>query len=160
MMDLQLYGVHDSDLEFIRSKVLSGDWVSVRGAIDAVNDTIEYVPASDKTFFLHSASIVMTENPGAGGTSNGSSSSDSQIVAALKIDSVIKDKAKVGIATNAVASAVNRAGSGSGFGTDAKGAFNVLGLSLVGDGAKKVEIENILGSGAADAILMGWVEDT
>jgi len=35
--------------------------------------------------------------------------------------------------------------------------FNVLGLSLIGDGAKKIEIENILDSGSAFAEMSGYL---
>ena len=38
--------------------------------------------------------------------------------------------------------------------------FNVLGLSLVGDGAKKIEIENTLDNGTAFATMSGWLSDT
>ena len=44
-----------SDIEFIRSKVLSGDWIHLTGDINNLNDTLSYVPANGKTFFLFSA---------------------------------------------------------------------------------------------------------
>lgn len=149
-----------SDLQFIRQKAIDGDWITVTGAINAVNDTIEYIPANGKTFFLYDASIVMNANPGAVGNINATTSSTDQTVAALKVDTVTKDTAKIGMATRAGASAPNNAGSGSGFGLQSKCHFNTLGLILVGDGIKKVEVENILDGGSADANLSGWIEDT
>jgi len=152
-----------SDTEFMAIKAFEGKVVTVTGAINAVNDTIEYVPASGKTFYFHSASIVMTTNPSATSSADGTGSevaSKDQVVAALKVDTVTKDKAKIGMATSAREIQAYNGGSGSGFGLDAKCYFNCEGLFLQGDGAKKVEIVNILDSGSADATIIGWIETT
>jgi hypothetical protein len=85
-------------------KAFDGKVVTVTGAINAVNDTIEYVPASGKTFYFHSAKIVMTNKPISDKFSRWyrlKVASKDQIVAALKIDTVTKDKAKIGMATSA-----------------------------------------------------------
>lgn len=164
MFGNKLAGGSISDLEFIRKKILSGDWITVTGAIDAITNEIAYTPATGKTFFLYQASISMKTNPTASSTtsSNGTVVSNDQIVAALKVNTVVKDTVKIGMATQASArdySTSAGAGDGSGFGVSSKSYFTWHG-SLVGDGAKKVTIENILDDGSAIATLEGWIENT
>jgi len=140
------------DYEFITDKVKAGDWIELTGPINAITDEISFIPASGKTFFPNEASIVMTANPNvpvSGGTRD-------QIVAALKIDTITKDKAKIGI--DVELSSLNNAGGG--FGTQSKSYFNARGLSLVGDGFKAITIENIVDNGFADATFSGFIEDT
>jgi len=72
------------DLEFIQGKVVAGDYFQVSGDIDAITDTIEFVPASGKTAFMIEAKII----PNNTGLNN-------RITAALKIDSTIKDEAEI-----------------------------------------------------------------
>ena len=152
-----------SDTEFMAIKAFDGKVVTVTGTINAVTNTIEYVPASGKTFYFHEATIVMVTNPSATSTAGGvgtASTSIDQIVADLKIDSTVYDTAKIGMATSANSSQAGNSGSGSGFGLDGKCKFNCKGLTLVGNSAKKIEIENVLDSGSARATLIGWIEDT
>ena len=84
-----------------------------------------------------------------------------RVKAALKIDGTIKDTTNIGIvmATDTLSSTANTS-SGLGNGTIGDGRFNVLGISLVGDGAKKIEIENTLDGGSAFATMSGYVIDT
>ena len=136
------------DLEFIQTKVLAGDYFQVSGDINAINDTIEFVPASGKTAFMIEAKIVA--NTGGG---------NNEIQAALKIDSVIKDEAEIFREFVRQAGSTNFGGSGYGLAENAN-QFNVLGISLVGDSAKKIEIENITDAGGAFATMSGYTIDT
>jgi len=154
-------GVDVGDIEYIEGKVLSGDYFQVSGDINNLNDTIEFVPASGKTAFMIEAKITMTTNPNASSSSGGgTNTTKDEVVAQLKIDTAVKDKAAIGVASSAssqISATAAGNGSGSGFGRDTRGKFNVLGLSLVGDGAKKIEIENILDDGFAFATMSVYV---
>jgi len=146
------------DLEYIQDKVIAGDYFQVSGDINALNDTIEFIPASGKTAFLIEAKITITVATAPAG---GATTTTAMVKAALKIDSVVKDNAITGFSSAGAGifsgSGVGGAGSGYSF-TD--GRFNVLGLSLVGDSAKKIEIENILDSSSAFATMSGYLVDT
>ena len=149
-----------SDTEFMAIKAFEGKAVTVTGAIDAVNDTIEYVPANGKTFYFHSAKIIMTGHPDLATFTGTQSNSvmDNRIEADLKIDSAVVDTANAGIGGT---KSSNNDGSGiGGFGALQESHFDVKGRTLEGDGAKKIEIENVLDSGSANATLIGWIEDT
>ena len=131
------------DLEFIQGKVVAGDYFQVSGDIDAINDTIEFIVPSLKTAFLIEAKIVHNTN----GTNN-------SILAALKIDGVTKDETAIKRAQNQQLGGTNQGGSGYGM-AENNGRFNVLGLSLAGDGIKVIEIENIADAGGAFATFSG-----
>ena len=149
------------DLEFIQGKVIAGDYFQESGNIDAVTDTIEFIVPTGKTAFLIEAKIVITgviPNSGTAAATN-----KNAIEAELKIDTVTKDSTYVGVALgswreNTGAAAGGSGGSGAGNQGDGK--FNVLGLSLVGDGIKKIEIENTLDDGTAFATFSGYLIDT
>jgi len=92
--------------------------------------------------------------PGAVGSNN----TIDQIVADLKINGVVKSKAKIG----AQAAARNlgsgsSSGTSSGFAPFTESRFNVLGLSLSGDGIKTITIENVLDSGSGFAEFSGYL---
>jgi hypothetical protein len=144
-----------SDIEYMAIKAFNSKVVVTTGAINAVTNTISYTVPSGKTAYLAEASIVMTTNPSASSAISGgvATSNYDQIVGALKIDGVTKDKAKIGKGTAAH-------GGGSGFGLGGKSYFNVLGLSLAGDGSKTITIENILDAGSADASFTVFLETT
>ncbi len=148
------------DLEFIQSKVDSGDYFQVSGDIDNFGDTIEYIVPNGKTAYLISAKITMKANPTLSVSLPGSGSVNDQTVADLKIDSNVKDKATIGIWASYAGSTGSTPGAGLGFGKSPPGKFDVLGLSLVGDGVKKIEIENIADSGSAFATMAGYLKDT
>jgi len=160
MTIVSLEGVIDmGDIEFIQEKVLAGDYFQVSGDINALNDTIEFVVPSGKTAFLIEAKIVSNSNPTPADFSDSGSpvTVQDQVVAALKIDGATKDKAKIGSVSRGEAG--NNAGAGRGGNSmsyDGTAPFNVLGLSLVGDSIKKIEIENILDSGSAFASMSGY----
>ena len=159
MPDFSLFNGKTNDLEFIRDKVKSGDWITVQGAIDAVNDTIEYQPATGKTFYLYSAKIVLNVIPTMSVTYN--ANNVKMIKAALKIDTVVEDTTIIGVrSAGGAISATSGALAAAGFGTPGDGRFDVSGLSLEGNSSKVVEIENVEDGGSADALLMGWIEDT
>lgn len=144
------------DIEYIEGKVLAGDYFQVSGDIDILNDTIEFIVPNGKTAFLIEAKIVIT------GHTSGTTTKD-MVEAELKIDGVLKDTTNIGTATTSTLLTSGSdmiAGSGSGTGTIGDGKFNVLGISLVGDGAKKIEIENTLDSGTAFASMSGYLIDT
>lgn len=145
------------DLEFIQDKVIAGDYFQVSGDINALNDTIEFIPVIGKRAFLIEAKITMSTNP-IPPIFDGNITFSDQVVADLIIDTVVKDKATVGVtsAQNKMFSGSGVGGAGQGFGKP-PGKFNVLGLSLVGDGAKKIEIKNVLDGGSAFATMSGYL---
>ena len=149
------------DLEFIQEKVIAGDYFQVSGDINALNDTIEFVVPNGRTAFLLEGKITLNSNPQIpkSNTAFTIRSNVNQIVADLLIDNVTKSKAKIGVdAFYVLGSSVGSgsgAGSGSGFGSDSQ--FNVKGLSLIGDGIKKIEIENVLDNGSAFAEFSGYL---
>jgi len=91
------------DLEFIQEKVIAGDYFQVSGDIDAITNTIEFVPATGKTAFLIEAKIIPNN-----------ASTNNKITAAPKIDGTIKDEAVIFRAQNQQFGATNLGGSGYG----------------------------------------------
>ncbi len=140
------------DLEYIQGKVLSGDYFQVSGDIDDINDTIEFVVPNSKTAFLIEAKIIPNN-----------ASANNRITGALKIATVIKDEAVIFRAQNQQTGSTNLGGSGYGM-AENNGRFNVLGLSLVGNGVdeptNKITIENIVDNGGAFATMSGYTIDT
>ncbi len=142
----EVEGADMGDLEFIQDKVTAGDYFQVSGDIDALNDTIEFIVPNLKTAFLIEAKIVPTGH-----------ATNNKVEAELKIDAVTKDT------VNYILAQANEGGAspdwawGNGL---YSGQFNVLGLSLVGDGIKVIEIENTLDAGSAFATMSGYVIDT
>lgn len=144
------------DLEYIETKVLAGDYFQVTGAINAITDTIEYVPATGKTAFLIEAKIVITAHTTLSLSVN--SNVKDMVQATLKIDSVTKDTTNIGIqADGSALTSASGTPAGAGVGTIGDGRFNVLGLSLVGNSSKKIEIENTLDDGSAIATMSGYL---
>lgn len=155
-------GVDMGDLEFIQTKVDAGNYFQVSGDINTINDTIEFVVPSGKTAYMIEAKITMNTNPSIlmpeGGESNGT---NDQVVADLKIDGVQKSKAKIGAQAGARNLASGSSSSqGAGLAPHGDSPFNVLGLSLVGNGVKVIEIENVLDNGFAFAEFSGYLIDT
>ena len=151
------------DLEFIQGKVIAGAYFQVSGDIDGINDTIEFIVPNGKTAFMISAKIIISDHPAASTRTTGGSNTQKDIVsAALKIDGTTKDETTIGEATAAgiASSNQNGGGTGSGYGNLGDGRFNVLGLSLVGDGIKVIEIENTLDDGSAFATMSGYLSTT
>lgn len=150
------------DLEFIQTKVLAGDYFQVSGDINAINDTIEFIVPNLKTAFLIEAKIVISTHTSMPSMpSNSTSTTSDRVKADLKIDTVIKDVTNIGVtgtmSSNGLASFQS---GGGGYGQIGDGKFNVLGLSLVGDGVKVIEIENTLDNGSAFATMSGYTIDT
>lgn len=165
MSIVSLGGVVDvGDLEFIQGKVTAGDYFQVSGDINALNDTIEFIPANGKTAFLIEAKIIITGHltpASASGAGASASTVKNEIEAALKIDGITKDETNFGFSSfsRSVVS-VSTYSNSNAYGQNSDGKFNVLGLSLVGDAAKKIEIENILDDGSAFATMSGYTIDT
>ena len=149
-----------SDTEFMAIKAFGGKFVSVTGTINAVTNTIEYVPASGKTFYFHSAKITMNTNPSGTLNTSGATTINDQTTAELKIDGTTKDTAKIGGIIQTDISQPLDAGGGGGIGFQAVAHFDCKGMSLEGNGSKKVEIENVDDDGSCTATLTGWIEDT
>lgn len=158
-----LHQVEDEDmgdLEFIQEKVLAGDYFQVSGDINALNDTIEFVVPDTRTAFLLEAKIVPITHSNPPVVPAGSTTTivNNRVQAQLLIDSNVKDTANVGTVMSSgknLASAAGGAGTGTGNQNSDK--FNVKGLSLVGDAAKKIEIKNTLSNGSAFATMSGYL---
>ena len=153
------------DLEFIQGKVIAGDYFQVSGDINAIGNTIEFIVPNGKTAFMISAKIINTTHPSLAvtGTSNATTQQKNVVQAQLKIDGVTKDTTNIGTQSmsdteTGVNNSIIRIASANGSSSDGK--FNVLGLSLVGDGIKVIEIENTLDDGSAFATMSGYVIDT
>jgi len=147
------------DFEFIQNKVLDGDYFQISGDINNLNDTIEFIVPDLRTAFMINAKIMIPIHPsGAGFPLQTTINQKNLVTADFKIDSVIKDKTTIGEATTSYNSTNSfGGGGGNGYGDLGDGKFDVLGLSLVGDGIKKVEIENILDNGSAFATMAGYL---
>jgi len=147
------------DLEFIQIKVLSSDYFQVSGDIDGMNDTIEFIAPNGKTAFLIEAKIVNKNSSiPVNAPSSGVTSLIDSVRAALKINTVIKDTTRIGFASSGVGTGTtSQSPAQSVYGNLGDGRFNVLGLSLVGDGIKKIEIENIVNDGSVFATMSGYL---
>lgn len=152
-------GVDMGDLEYIEGKVLAGDYFQVSGNINTLGNTLDFIVPAGKTAFLISAKIMNPTHPSPAPVPSLSTTQQKSLVtAALQIDGVIKDKAVIGEATMAGnKNNQHGGGAGNGYGNLGNGRFDVLGLSLAGDGAKKIEIENILENGPAFATMSGYL---
>jgi len=150
------------DLEFIQTKVLSADYFQESGDINAFTNTIEFIVPNLKTAFMIEAKIINPTHPTPAGTPSISVTQQvSMVTADFKIDGVTKDKAVTGERTSAGnQNNQHGGGTGNGYGMLSDGRFNVHGLSLVGDGIKKIEIENTLDNGVAFATMSGYLIDT
>ena len=143
-----------TDIGFVQDRVLTGNYFQESGDINAINDTIEFVVPNGKTAFLLEAKIV----PGSHiSTPTSFSSSANKVNAALNIDGVKKDETSYQLAWGAISSGSGIGGAGYGMNA---GKFVVKGLSLVGDGIKVIEIENIIDDGSAFATMSGYLIDT
>ena len=131
----------------------------VSGDINAITDTIEFIVPGGKTAFMIEAKIVPTghANPPQLPSSTTNTIINNRVQATFSIDGVVKDTANVGTVSNATTVITEDAGAGTGAGNQLESKFNVLGLSLVGDGAKKIEIENTLDNGSAFATMSGYL---
>lgn len=167
IVSLQIEGVDVGDLEFIEGKVVAGDYFQVSDDINAITNTIEFIVPSGRTAFLIEAKIVITGHttPAANSGSVGLNADNivkNAVQAVLKIDTNVKDTVNAGQGSRA--HHVNFSGTSGGSQGNGilygDGIFNVLGLSLVGDGIKKIEIENTLDDGTAFATMSGYLIDT
>ena len=148
-------GVDVGDLEYIEGKVLAGNYFQISGDINTLNDTIEFIVPSGNTAFLIEANLTLT---GLVSTSQGINAiARQEVMADLKIDGTTKTKSHKGNAFVANPGGVGGGGGGNG---SMESEFKVLGLSLVGDSAKKIEIENTLDSGSAFASFSGYLTTT
>jgi len=145
------------DLEFIQARVDAGEWLEAHGAINAVTNEISIIPASGKTFYAHKGKIVITGHVSPAGISG---IVKNEVEAAFKVNGTVKDSTNLGFSSNSSVDGINGRASGTSYGYTGDGRFDVLGLSLVGDGIKKVTIENIIDNGTADATLSGWIKTT
>ena len=150
-------GVDDmGDLEYIEGKVLASNYFQVSGDINAITDTIEFIVPAGKTAFLIEAKITPTLHtvPAISTVSAVTVTIVDAVKAVLKIDTVVKDTANVGFASS---SRLESSGGMNNTQQIIPAKFNVLGLSLVGNGVKKIEIENTLDDGSAFATMSGYL---
>ena len=150
-----------SDSLFMAKKAFEDKVITVTGAINAVNDNIEYVVPIDKTFYFHSAKIVITGHilPANRVASSGVTTVLNQVEADLKVDGTVKDTTNIGFASKSSGGSGAFA-SDNAIGNVGDGIFSCQGLFLVGNGTKKVEIVNTVDDGFATATFIGWIEDT
>lgn len=150
------------DLEYIQGFVESSNYFQESGNINTLNDTIEFIVPSGKRAFMIEAKIVPTahSNPPQLPLSTANTIINNRVQAQFKIGGTVKDTANVGMVHNATAVVTEDAGAGTGAGSQLESRFNVLGLSLIGNGALKIEIENTLDNGTAFATMSGYLIDT
>jgi len=154
---LHQVGVDVGDLEYIEGKVLAGNYFQESGDINASGNTIEFVVPTGKTAFLIEAGFKLTSDNPIPVPTNTSLVTHNRITSVLKINSVIKDKLRIGDLAAAIGNVSGAATGRSGGGGQYTSKFQVLGLSLVGDGIKKIEIENVADSGSGFATMSGYL---
>lgn len=147
------------DLEFIQEKVLAGDYFQVSGNINSIGNIIEFIVPNGKIAFLIEAKLVMSSiiNLPLPNISNLDITVKNEVVAELKIDGVTKDTTHVGINSRAATFNGAESSSNNTYGDTGDGRFNVLGVSLVGNGVKKITIENTIDNGTAFASMSGYL---
>ena len=161
MTIVSLEGIDLGDLEFIRDQVKAGNWLEAHGAINAVTNEISIIPASGKTFYAYRGKIDLTSDNAFTRVAATVQITTNKVTATYKVNGTPKDTARVGNkAIIGIGSSVDILNGGAGVGGDLIGRFDVAGLSLVGNGVKKVTIENTLDNGSADATMSGWIETT
>jgi len=157
IVSLQIEGVDMGDLEFIEGKVIAGNYFQVSGDIDALNDTIEFIVPNGKTAFLIEASLRITSDNPQTNSPSSTIKTTNKVTASLKIDTTTKDMLRLGNQSVSGRGSTAAITGGGGIGSGDNDSFRVKGLSLVGDGIKKIEIENILDSGSAFAVMSGYL---
>ena len=151
----------DEDLsQFIQDRIVAGEWWTVSGAIDAVGNTIEYIPANGKTAVIFEAEVKVTSDNAMSTTNNIIVTTTNAITAELKIDTTTKDKMRVGNKVVLGRTSGNALNGGAGYGSDSVVRFQAYGRSLAGNGSKKIETENTSDSGSAYATMSGWLFTT
>ena len=148
-----------SDLQFIQDRVDAGEWLETHGAINAVTNEIAIIPASGKTFYAFRGRIQLTSDISIT-IINGTSTDINKVSAQAKVDGTIKDECRVGSKITNSGDSSSKLQGAAGESSPSQAEFHVLGLSLVGDGIKKVTIENSSDNGSADATLSGWIKTT
>lgn len=142
-------GADLSTEEFVRDKILAGDWWEISGSIPAVTNEIVFIPASGKTAFPWSGKIVVNDN-----------TNTSHVIADLKVNGVTKSKTHVGVEERFQQGGTTNGFGGRGYGNYGDGKFAALGKSLVGDGIKDITIENVVDNGSVFAEMQGWIQNT
>lgn len=163
IVDLGAEVVDMGDLEYIEGKVVAGDYFQVSGVLGT---TIEFIVPNNQTAFMIEAKITMNTNPTiAMPAASGNNSTNNQIVADFKIGGVTKSKAKIGTQAGARNLASGTSSSqGAGIAPFGESKFNVLGLSLVGNGvneaANKITIEIDVNNGDGYGEFSGYLSTT
>jgi len=158
------------DLEYIQGFVVSGNYFQVSGDIDNLTDTIEFIVPNGKRALMIEAKIVITTHTTPPAMQNSTVqntvvrdivTADFQFITPGPTKTV-KDTTNVGTTANVTNNGnVAPQVGGTGTGNVGDGRFNVLGLSLVGDGVDtKIQIENTLDDGTAFATMSGYLIDT
>ena len=151
-----------ADIEYMAIQAFNGNVVQVSGEIDAVNDTIERIVPNGKTAYMAEAKIVITGHDAPTDGGGADATQRDMVEADLLIDGVKKDTTNIGTASQSsfISTSSVEHMSKAGFGNIGDGRFNVLGLKLQGDGAKKIEIKNIVDNGTAHATMTMIEVDT
>ena len=144
-----------SDILVLAVKEFGNKLISLNSTSDETTTGVKLTRTipSGKTFYLGRAKIVPADTP-----VNESSSTDWRATAVIKFDGTIVDN--IGYAGQTE----ETAGEGPGMGiAGASLESNQMGISLDGDGVKKVEVDltNLVGTNHAVRLsLVGWEEDT
>lgn len=150
-----------SDLQFIQDRIDAGEWLESHGAINSIGNKITIIPASGKTLYMFRAKIIITGHvTPANSTENGSTTTKNEVEAEFKVNGIQKDTANTGFSSKTDGGAAAGRATSNAYGQTGDGKFDVLGLSLIGDGIKEVAIENTVDDGNADATMSGWIKTT
>lgn len=143
-----------SDLLFLSVKKSRGQLINLNSISDEITTGVKltYTVPNGKTFYLASAKIVPANTPVNTGSNNW------RATAAIKFNGTIVDS--IGY------TGYTEQGASEGPGMGIAGASqesNQKGISIDGDGVKKVEVDltNLVGTNHAVRLsLLGWIEDT
>lgn len=151
-MDLAMYGVSDTEVEFLAKKEREGNLVhSISSEFTNNADQITITPASGKRFYLLGIKLYPVVNTV---VFTASAILNRRADIELTFDSVIKD-----ILTHDHES--GDAGSNEGNAMDNAGQYTGLakGISMSGDGAKTIKLTSTNTSGTYRVSILGYYED-
>lgn len=145
-MDLSMYGISETDLEFLRQKEKEGNLISVTGTLSATGELVAYTPITGKTFHLITASAF----------ADGASDNDLiRWIVQVRNNTTVKDY----LGGSSDSNLTGDAGHGA---QSFKTKSIIVADSLEGDGIKKYDlnISTYTAAGTVYGTILGWVEDT
>ena len=157
-----MYGITDSEIEFLAKKEREGNLISeISAEFTGDADQITVTPASGKTFYLIGAKLYPVVDTVVGGAGTGGSTTlyNRRVDVELTFDGTVKDILTHDFET--------RAGSSSSFATFAQGQGGTTGqyqtlakgISMSGDGAKAIKLTSTNTSGTYRVAILGYYED-